>query len=370
MSSSTSSRAEGLPTAHGEIPLPAFLPDATRGVVRAVDAQDLRGAGIRALMANAFHLARRPGVRTVEHLGGLHRFAGWEGPIVTDSGGFQILSMIRENAKLGTVRDDHVVFRDPDRGRRTVLTPEKSITTQLRLGADVLVALDDCPAVDAPVAEVERSVERTVSWFRRSREALDRHPRRGEVPLVAVVHGGASEALRRRCAQELAALGATAFGFGGWPIDAEGRFRAGAFAAVAETVPAKAPLFALGVGKPEHLVTAVGIRRNLLFDCSLPTRDARHWRLYRFRDAPERLDLADGKDFYETLYVQDAHHARAREPVSPVCDCHCCAGYTLGYLHHLFRVKDALALRLATIHNLRFYARLVEALRGGAEDPT
>lgn len=355
-------------TAHGPLRAPCYIPDATRGFVRSLDASDLEAVGIPALMINAYHLMTRPGIRVVQRLGGLHAFAGWSGPIVTDSGGFQVFSLIRQNPKHGQIRDHEIVFRPPD-GDKLILTPEKVVQAQLRLGADVLVALDDCTGPEAPAPEQRRAVDRTVAWAIRARDELARQlaQRRGdERPppiLVAPIQGGNDAALRRDCAQALIDAGMTAFGFGGWPLDEQGALQLEMFAVLHELLPAAAPLFALGVGKPEHMAAITALGRPAVFDCSLPTRDARHHRLYRFREAPSEAPVPTDASFYERMYILDKKHAINDQPISPHCDALCCRRYSRGYLHHLFKCDDPLAFRLATLHNLRFYAQLTDRLQ-------
>ncbi len=355
-------------TAHGPLRAPCYIPDATRGFVRSVDASDLEAVGIPALMINAYHLMTRPGIRVVQRLGGLHAFAGWSGPIVTDSGGFQVFSLIRQNPKHGQIRDNEVVFRPPDGRDKLILTPEKVVQTQFRLGADVMVALDDCTGPEAPPAEQQRAVDRTVAWARRAREEFDRQLKQrrtqGVPPvLVAPVQGGNDARLRRECARGLLDAGLRAFGFGGWPLDAEGKLQLEMFATLHELLPNDTPLFALGVGKPDHLAAITALGRPAVFDSSLPTRDARHHRLYRFRSAPTEAPVPSGGEFYERMYILDRKHATADEPLSPHCDALCCRRYSRGYLHHLFKCEDPLALRLATLHNLRFYSQLAAWLQ-------
>ncbi len=351
-----------LETAHGELPLPAFLPDATRGAVRAVEAEGVREAGVRALMANAFHLMIRPGADRVRRLGGLHRFMGWDGPIVTDSGGFQAMSLIRREPERGQIRPDGLVYRVPDTERKIRLTPEKCIQIQFQLSSDVMIALDDCPRADDPPDAQRAAVERTIEWARRGAAEFARQveQRKIETPplLVGVVQGGADAALRSECAGALMELGLGGFGFGGWPLDADGRFRIESFELLARLLPPDAPRFALGVGKPEHVVAVARLGGRDVFDCTLPTRDARHHRLYTFTGDPVRDD-----PFYRCIYILDEKHAGDTGPLESGCDCACCRRYSRGYLHHLFKIRDAAALRLATLHNLRFYARLVDALQ-------
>ena len=278
--------AEPLVTRRATWPVPTFLPDATRAGVRAVSAADLAAIGIEGVVVNAFHLLRRPGARVVQAAGGVHRFMGWDGPILSDSGGFQVWSLIRQDPAHGVIRDNEVIFREPATGEKWNLTPERVISLQLQLGSDVLVCLDDCTDATDPEAEQERSVARTVKWARRSRAEFDRLtdgvPDAARPLLFAVVQGGASERLRRQCAAELAAIGFDGYGFGGWPLGEEGDLLAEPLRWVAETLPAAAPKHALGIGRADHVVNAAGLGYSI-FDCALPTRDARHGRLYAFR---------------------------------------------------------------------------------------
>jgi queuine tRNA-ribosyltransferase len=359
-----------LTTPHGPITTPAFLPDATRGGVRSVDADDLHRVGVRALMTSSFHLIRRPGAQRVARLGGLHRFNGWDGPIVTDSGGFQIFSLIRQDQRNGAIRPNGAIFRDPDSAKRIALTPQRSIRAQLSLGADVLIALDDCTGLGETSADLAASVERTVRWFQAAKAELTLQCHQRPIPaprpvLVGVVQGGREERLRRECAAALAELGADAFGFGGWPIDEHGRLQRDQFEMVNAALPPGAALFALGVGKPEHVVEVARLGRPVIFDCSLPSRDARHHRLYiRRGDVP----LDDGSAFYTTTYILDAKHASAGQPLSEECDAPCCRHYSRAYIHHLFKTNDTLGQRLATMHNLRFYTQLIEDLARTGRD--
>jgi queuine tRNA-ribosyltransferase len=366
------SRPQRLETRRGELALPAFLPDATRAGVRAVDAADLRAAGIEALVVNSFHLMRAPGARLIKQAGGVHRFMAWDGPVLSDSGGFQVYSLIRQNPSAGVIRPNEVLFREPGTGERWRLSPEKCMQIQFQLGADIAMCLDDCTSAGDDLAEQERSVERTIRWARACRAEFDRlcnglRPGDRRPLLFAVVQGGGSVKLRRRCAAELSAIGFDGYGYGGWPIDPEGNLLADLFALVAESLPAGVPLHALGVGRPDHVVRAAALGYTL-FDCSLPTRDARHHRLYAFLPGRERGPFAPGEAFYETVYILDPRHAAAFWPVDPTCDAPCCARYTRAYLRHLFKTQDGTAERLATLHNLRFYTRLIEGLRRAGRD--
>ena len=359
--------AEPLATRRGALAVPTFLPDATRAGVRGVSSEDLRGIAIGGVVVNAFHLLRRPGARVVQAAGGIHRFMDWDGPILSDSGGFQVWSLIRQDPARGVIRDNEVIFREPETGERWTLTPERVVQLQLQLGSDVIVCLDDPTSADDADAEQERSVERTIRWARRSRDELDRamsERREADPPRIfAVVQGGAVESLRRQCAVELAGIGFDGFGFGGWPLAADGSLLADPLRWVADALPPDAPKHALGIGRPDHVV-ATHAAGYSIFDCALPTRDARHGRLYAFRDGwPERRP-ATGDDFYRAVRIHDARYRVEHAPIEDGCDCPLCARHTAAYLHHLFKVGDRSAERLATLHNLRFYVRLFELLRG------
>jgi queuine tRNA-ribosyltransferase len=355
-----------LATAHGSVALPTFMPDGTRGSVRAVDAHDLRTVGIQAVMVNSLHLARRPGLRQLKQFGGLHAFMGWDGVIVSDSGGFQVLSLLRRQGNTGAIRPGGVVFQESPDVKKMTLTPQKVIDWQLGLGSDVVIALDDCTGPEDPHEEWVASTERTIRWFRQASQAYDQQCRQRKLSqpplLVGVVQGGTDPALRQRCVDAMVEAGAQAFGFGGWPLDADGALELEMFRLLARITPPQAPLFALGVGRPEHLVTLCGLDRRWVFDCTIPTREARRGRLYAYvPDIAERA-LTPDRGFYRNLYIHDEENARADGPICSTCDCPTCRRYSRGYLHHLFKAKDSLADRLATLHNLRFYTRLLEMI--------
>ncbi len=399
---------ERLATRHGVLELPVFLPDATRAVVRTLDSGDLRTAGVEALVVNAFHLLRSPGARLIKAAGGVHRFMAWDGPVLSDSGGFQVFSLIRQNPNAGTIRQNEVIFREPATGEKIVLTPEKVIQLQLQLDSDIVVCLDDCTSADESEAEQARAVERTVRWAGRCRAEFDRlleeasprkakrgiesasrrrphppvgHPLPGgegsggtavgkpDAPeaggrplLFAVVQGGASEVLRRQCATDLAAIGFDGFGYGGWPIAPDGSLLTNLLRHVAEGVPRGTPLHALGVGRPDHVVRAAALGYTM-FDCTLPTRDARHHRLLSFLPGHDQGPFDADTPFFEYVYILDQRHANDFGPVDPTCDAPCCTRYSRAYLRHLFKIEDATAERLASIHNLRFYTRLIDGMR-------
>jgi queuine tRNA-ribosyltransferase len=337
-------------------------------VVRTVDSQDLRRCGMPGLVVNAFHLASTPGVGLVKSQGGVHAFMDWDRPIITDSGGFQAMSMIRENARYGTISDAGITYTNPEarRRKRLKLTPEKCIQIQFDLGADIMICLDDCPRPDADRQGVADAVRRTVLWARRCKDEYDRQlDNRGldgeRRPLLfGIIQGGYDPSMRQRCAEALWPMAFDGYGFGGWPLDLEGNLAEETLAHTASLMPDHLPKYALGVGSPANLVSCWRMGYQL-FDCVLPTRDARHQRLYC--EDPEA-----GPHGYAFLYIQDDVHKRDSRPLSEHCDCPCCSHYSRSYLHHLFQIRDGLAQRLATIHNLRFYARLMERLQNETQN--
>jgi queuine tRNA-ribosyltransferase len=290
----------------------------------------------------------------------------WDRPIAADSGGFQLYSLIGKSPGSGSVTRKGFVYRTGS--KRVVMTPEKCIQTQFRIKADLMFCLDYCTHPEAS-QEIQRlSVETTVSWATRCRDTYDILADQKSLSpvdrplLLAVIQGGEDPHLRRECAERLLSIGFDGYAYGGWPVRKGGKL-AESVAQVADLTPGDRPRFALGIGKPENLVRAYRCGYHL-FDCVIPTRDARHRRLYVFRENSERLSLRDD-DFYECLYLQDRKHRTDSGPLEEGCDCLCCQSYSRAYLHHLFRINDALAGRLATIHNLRFYRRLVALLRRG-----
>ncbi len=353
---------------HGEVRLPAFLPDATLGVVRGVDSEDLERCGVEALVMNSFHLMQRPGSSTVQALGGLHQMSGWRRPIVTDSGGFQAYSLIRQNPKYGSLNDRGITFQPEGAVRKYHFSPEKSVQLQLSYGADVVICLDDCTHVDDTLAEQEVSVRRTIAWAKRCKREFERIiAQKGltaaQRPLLfGVIQGGGSFELRKRCAGELLEIGFDGFGFGGWPLDDKGHLLTDIIAYTRALVPPALPMHALGVGHPTNVVECFRLGY-ALFDSAMPTRDARHGRLYRFEGEalPAGQELV-GK-WLSYVYINDEQHIKSDQPIAPGCDCLCCARYSRGYLHHLFKIGDSLFIRLATIHNLRFMAQLMKRLQ-------
>ena len=352
---------------NGNIPSPTFFPDGTRGVVRCVDATDLENAKIDGIVMNTYHLMTKPGAATVKAMGGLHAFCNWKRPIVTDSGGFQVFSLLRENKSMGEIRRDEIIFKRD--GKKTILSPEKCIQSQLAYGADVLMALDYCTHPDDDYEVQAKSVETTIRWGELCKKTFHANEKKNndksahKRQLFGIIQGGNELSLRKACADALIEQGYSSFGFGGWPLDTSGQLTEDILAYTAQLMPDDGVKYAMGVGRPENIVACVKMGYNL-FDCVIPTREARHHRLYVFNEEFDNASQIDvSRPFYKYHYVLDDIHRRDKRPVSRICDCLACTQYSRAYLRHLVSIGDSLGARLATIHNLRFYTMLMERLR-------
>jgi queuine tRNA-ribosyltransferase len=336
-------RAGRLTTPHGVVDTPAFMPVATYGAVRGVSPAELAEAGAQIVLANTYHLHERPGDEVVAQLGGLHGFTGWRGPWLTDSGGYQVMSL----SDRARIDEDGVTFASALDGRRRRLTPETAMQIQQRLGADIAMALDECPAREtpgeAPSLRAQLAAERTLRWAERCRRA---HTRPDQA-LFGIVQGGSSDALRRSSAASTAGLGFDGYAHGGLGLGEESARRADLVSAAHAELPAAAPRYLMGIGRPEDLVSAIDAGVDL-FDCVLPTRHARHGVLY----------TSEGP-----LHLRNARFRDDPAPLDPDCACPACRLHSRAYLHHLLRGSEALGARLASLHNLRFYLRLLAEAR-------
>jgi len=336
-----SARLGRIRTAHGSVDTPAFMPVATQGTVKSLTPADLTAAGAQIVLANTYHLLLRPGHELVRDLGGLHRFMGWDGPILTDSGGFQVFSL----AKLRRIAEDGVEFRSHVDGSLRTLTPESVVAVQHALGVDVLHPLDECLAHPATAAETERSLALTLRWLHR---AVAAH-RAGGAPgaLFGIVQGGTSHAMRRRAVEETCALDLPGYAIGGLAVGEPKPALYDIAELVASGLPIDRPRYLMGVGKPTDLVEAVA-RGVDLFDCVLPTRNARNGQAF----------TPDGP-----LNISNARFTRDGTPLDSACPCEACQGFSRAYLRHLFAARELLAYRLLTLHNLTFYLGLMREMR-------
>lgn len=351
-------RTRWFQTQNKKLPLPVFFPDATRAVVKTLDSQDIKSTQTQGILVNTYHLYQDLDRRLLAKFGGIRPFMGWDGGVITDSGGFQIMSLIKSGEVKGEVIDKGVAIQ-VTKGRKIMFTPEESIRFQALLCPDMMVVLDDFTPSGVSRRAAKTTVDRTVDWARRCKQEFQRIY--ADVPhqpyLLAVVQGGDYLDLRKECAVRLAEIGFDGFGYGGWPVKANGEFDYETGQVIADNTPKGYFLYGLGIGKPEDIVGSVK-QGYQIFDCVLPTRDARHQRLYVYHaDSIKAINLKK-KPFYH--FYEPAKDKASDQPVSRACDCLLCTQYSRAYLAHLFRHEPAVAMRLATIHNLRFYSLLMK----------
>jgi queuine tRNA-ribosyltransferase len=325
-------------TPHGAVDLPAFMPVGTQGTVKGLDAAGIRATGAHMVLANTYHLALRPGERIVEQLGGLHRFMGWDGPILTDSGGFQLFSL----AAMVKITEEGAVFRSHIDGELVELSPERAVAIQEALGSDVAMVLDHVVALPNDVPAIRDATERTIRWAARCQAVH----RRADQAQFAIVQGGLDPALRVWCTEQLAAMDFPGYAIGGLSV---GETPEQMYRVLDDTVaamPADRPRYLMGVGRPEDLLEA--IRRGVdLFDCVLPTRNGRNAMV--FTDSG-------------TIRLRNQQYAVDPRPLEEGCPCPACR-HSRGYLRHLFMVHEMLGPVLLTAHNLTYYHRLLAAAR-------
>ncbi len=339
-------RAGELVTPHGVVPTPVLLPVGSQGTVKTLTPEEVKSIGVRMILANTYHLYLRPGIPVIEKAGGLHRFMGWDGAILTDSGGYQIFSL----ARLREVSDDGVIFRSHIDGSQHLITPELVIRFQESLGADIIMVLDECPAVDDDFEKVQRAVSRTHEWAVRCQRS---HQRSGQA-LYGIVQGGIFPELRKQSAGFLTSLGFDGYAIGGLSIGEPKEVTMAVTGETAALLPEDKPRYLMGVGSPEDIIE--GVARGIdMFDSALPTRVARNGALFT------RLGR---------INIQNAAYADVEQPVVPDCNCYACRTFSAAYLHHLFRCRELLAYRLATIHNLTFVSDLMAKMRGAIHDGT
>jgi queuine tRNA-ribosyltransferase len=375
---------------HGVVETPVFMPIATKGAVKTLSSQDMEKLGSQIILSNTYHLLLRPGFEGMKKLGGLHHFMNWSKPILTDSGGYQVFSL----SKMNKTKEAGVVFQSHIDGARIELTPESSIETQLAIGSDIMMQFDDVAAGGADRERHEEAMERSLRWAKRCKEkfstTLPPSPGFGGTPskasvggvslhdsttpsLFGIVQGGTHEDLRERSLKGLTEIGFDGYAIGGLSV---GEPRAEAYRIVemlADKMPADKPRYFMGGGMPEEIVHYV--RNGVdMFDCVLPTRNARHGTLFVWNTDPDKWNPIEGDDpstgsgqenfdFYEQVHITNEKFAFDESPIDPFCDCETCKIVSKAYLRHLFQVSEILALRLATIHNVRFYIRMMERIR-------
>ncbi|MBI3318794.1 MAG: tRNA guanosine(34) transglycosylase Tgt [Candidatus Omnitrophica bacterium] len=347
--SHTKARVGLLQTPHGAVETPAFMPVGTQGTVKILTVQDLKACGVQILLSNVYHLSLRPGRKILEEAGGLHRFMAWEGPILTDSGGYQVFSL----ASLRKVTDEGVTFSSHVDGARHALTPESVIDFQLAIGSDIVIPLDECVRYPCGREEARVALRRTNQWAQCSKEAF-RKP--GTVPcgdsphrplLFGIIQGATYPDLRREAAQEILSIGFDGYALGGFSVGEPRGLLFELLPGAAGALPADSPRYLMGMGEPIDLVEAVAIGVDL-FDCVVPTRHGRNGLAYTWEG---RLNL------------RNAAFATDPKPVDPQCGCEACSTYSRMYIRHLFQTQELLGLRLLSYHNVWFYSTLLSTIR-------
>ena len=333
-------RAGILELAHGTVETPVFMPVGTYGAVKAVSPAELVENGTRIVLGNAFHLWLRPGLEVIAAHGGLHRFIGWSGPILTDSGGYQVFSL----GELRKITEEGVRFASPVNGDRLLLTPEESMRIQRVLDADIVMVFDECTPYPASERDTADSMRLSLRWAERSKREHEGNPN----ALFGIVQGGMLEGLRDESLAGLTSIGFDGYAIGGLSVGESKRDMKRVIAHTAPRLPADKPRYLMGVGAPEDIVEAVAAGIDM-FDCVLPTRNARNgWLFTRYGD----------------VKIRNARYRDDTRPLDATCPCYTCAHFSRGYLHHLQKVNEILGARLNTLHNLHYYQTLMRELRG------
>jgi queuine tRNA-ribosyltransferase len=343
LSTDGGARRGQLHLAHGTVQTPVFMPVGTYGTVKAMSPAEITGIGFEMVLSNTFHLWLRPGLEVIEKFGGLHRFMGWDKPILTDSGGFQVFSL----GKLRKITEDGVKFASPINGDKLFLTPEISMQIQRTLNSDIVMIFDECTPYPATEREAADSMRMSLRWAARSKAAHAGNPN----ALYGIVQGGMYESLRDESARELIGMDFDGYAIGGLSVGEPKDDMTRILAHTAPQLPVDKPRYLMGVGTPSDLVAAVaqGIDQ---FDCVLPTRNARHGILFTRRGE---------------MRIRNARWKTDTAPIDDECDCHTCMHFSRAYVHHLIRAGEILGARLATIHNLHYYHRLMAGMRAAIE---
>ncbi|MHB1592019.1 MAG: tRNA guanosine(34) transglycosylase Tgt [Sulfuricella sp.] len=333
-----------LTLAHGTVETPAFMPVGTYGAVKAMSPAELKEIGAHIVLGNTFHLWLRPGLEVIAAHGGLHRFMGWDGPILTDSGGFQIFSL----GELRKITEQGVKFQSPVNGDRCFLTPEESMRIQKVLNSDIVMIFDECTPHPADLQQAGDSMRLSLRWAERSRRAHEGNPN----ALFGIVQGGMHESLRDESLAGLVDIGFDGYAIGGLSVGEPKEDMLRILDHVAPRMPADKPRYLMGVGTPEDIVDAVS-RGVDMFDCVMPTRNARNgWLFTRFG----------------TVRIKNAQYRLDMRPLDEACGCYTCRNFTRAYLHHLHRIGEILGARLNTIHNLYYYQELMQGIRRAIEE--
>ena len=367
----SSLRTGVISTAHGEINTPVFMPVGTVGAVKSVAPWELRELGAEIILGNTYHLYLRPGEKLIEEFGGLAKFNRWEGPILTDSGGFQVFSLgtgktTKSGESLVKISEDGVEFKSHLDGEKHYFTPEKVVDIQIALGSDIIMPLDVCPPSKAKKAEVERAVNLSIKWLKRSKDHLEARSKKlaaGDIPaLFAIVQGGIYSDLRERCAKEMIELDLPGYAIGGLAVGESQGEMLEIVSLCDKLLPKDKPRYLMGVGTPDDIEKATKLGVDM-FDCVLPTRLARHGTAYKLEAKSLKLKAARG-GIFEEINLLKSENKDSKEVIDANCQCPACKnGFSRAYLHHLVKEREILGIRLLTLHNLHTYLLLMDNIR-------
>lgn len=363
-SNKSRARAGVLKTPHGVINTPFFMPIATRAAVKSLTPDELKALGAEIILSNTYHLMLRPGEELIKKFGGLHQFMKWSGPILTDSGGYQVFSLgvkTESGSSSSGVKifNNGIKFRDPVNGQQYFLTPEKSIEIQKGLNSDIMMVLDWCAGYPAEKKQIEKSVALTTEWAKRSRTQVTR--RKNKNLLFGVIQGGIYKDLREKSLKDLLDIGFDGYAVGGLAVGEPVKKMYAMLDFLEPKLPENKPRYLMGVGYPEQIVESV--RRGIdMFDCVIPTRHARHGEMFKFKSQAKNIKF-QGTEFYEVIAINQSRYFNDSAAIDKNCDCYTCRNFSRAYLHHLYKTKEMLYYRLATIHNLKFYLDLMRRIR-------
>lgn len=332
-------RAGVISTPHGDIRTPVFMPVGTQATVKGLTPEMVRDAGAQIILGNTYHLALRPGDELVRDMGGLHRFMNWPGPILTDSGGYQVFSLAGQRK----ITDHGAMFKSHLDGSPLELTPERAVDIQQNLGSDIAMVLDECPPADGDPAVIRNAVRRSLLWAKRCQD----HHTRADQSLFAIVQGGLNVELRAECAAPLVELDFPGYALGGFSVGEKPEDMHAVLPACAALLPPNKPRYLMGVGRPQDLLAGVASGIDM-FDCVMPTRSGRNALAFTSTGS---------------MKLRNARHRRDSAPVDPACACYCCANYSRAYLHHLFAAEEMLGPTLLSLHNIAFYLKLMADAR-------
>ena len=339
-----------LKTRHGMIKTPFFMPIASKAAIKTLTTNEVKEIGAQIILSNTYHLYLRPGPGLLKKTKGLHSFMKWDLPILTDSGGYQVFSL----AKIRKIKDNGVEFQSHIDGSKHFLTPAKVIKIQEIIGSDIMMVLDVCPPYPASRKEVSKAVDLTTSWAKKCK-----HAKKSKNMLFGIVQGGIYKDLREKSVKDLLDLNFDGYAIGGLAVGEPNNYMYQILRHTTPILPEDKPRYLMGVGKPDNIVESVknGID---MFDCVIPTRNARHGLLYSFT---KRNNVFINNKFYKEIRITNSKYKNDLSPIDKECNCYTCKNYSRAYVHHLFKTDEPLALRLATIHNLKFYLDLMHEIR-------